>query len=130
MAYDEMLAERIRDVLRDARGLETRKMFGGMAFMVGGHMCCGVVGQDLMVRVGRDGHGAALEKAHSRPMDFTGKPLVGFVYVAHAGIRREADLRRWVHLGLNHVLTLPAKTKGAGKRVAKTAARTRGRAGS
>jgi TfoX/Sxy family transcriptional regulator of competence genes len=98
MAYDEMLASRIRRVLNGPE-VEERRMFGGLAFLVDGRMCCGVVGQDLMARVGAEAHAQALRKAHVRQMDFTGKPLKGFVYVSGDGIRTAAALRKWIAAG-------------------------------
>src|SRR5258705_13061975 len=74
MAYDQNLAERVRAVLIGTDAVTERKMFGGLAFLVGGHMACGIVGNELMLRLGNDGAEAALQEPHSRPMDFTGKP--------------------------------------------------------
>lgn len=96
MAYDERLAERIRTALSGRDDVVERKMFGGITFMVAGRMACGVVHDDLMVRVGSDRHDAALAEPHARPMDFTGRPSRGMVYVEPAGVRSEADLARWV----------------------------------
>jgi hypothetical protein len=79
MAHDEQLAARIRDVLVDEEGVTDRKMFGGLAVMVNGHMACGVVGNDLMLRLGEKGTEHALERPHVRPMDFTGRPPKGMV---------------------------------------------------
>jgi TfoX/Sxy family transcriptional regulator of competence genes len=84
-------------------------MFGGLAFMVRGNMCCGVVGEELMVRVGADGHADALAAPHARPMDFTGRPMKGMVYVAREGVAADADLRGWVERGAAHARSLPAK---------------------
>jgi TfoX N-terminal domain len=98
VAYDERLANRIRRVLNGPQ-VEERRMFGGLAFLVDGRMCCGVVGQDLMARVGAEAHGPALSKAHVRPMDFTGKPLKGFVFVSADGVRTAAALRAWIASG-------------------------------
>ena len=99
MAYDETLAERIRSALDGTPRIEERKMFGGLAFLVHGRMCCGVIGSDLMVRVPLEKFEIALRKAHVRPMDFTGKPLRGFVYVGPPGNRSRAALRTWIELG-------------------------------
>jgi TfoX/Sxy family transcriptional regulator of competence genes len=73
-----------------------KKMFGGLTFMVAGKMACGVVHDDLMVRVGPDGDEAALAEPHTRPMDFTGRPMRGMVYVDPAGLATDADLGHWV----------------------------------
>jgi TfoX N-terminal domain len=89
MAYDERLAERIRHVFGERRDVTERKMFGGLAFLLQGRMCCGIVGSELMVRVTDDEFDAVMRDPHVRPMDFTGKPLRGFVYVAsRASARR------------------------------------------
>ena len=86
MAYDEALAERVRVLLAPRTDVSERKMFGGLAFMVGDHMACGVLGHDLIVRVGPEGSDDALSQPHARPFDFTGRPSRGTVYVAPAGI--------------------------------------------
>lgn len=99
MAYDEQLANRIRRALGDRRDFTVRKMFGGLAFLCQGRMCCGIVGNDLMVRVLLDEFEAALRRRHVRPMDFTGKPLKGFVYVSPPGIATAASLRGWLTRG-------------------------------
>jgi TfoX/Sxy family transcriptional regulator of competence genes len=109
MAYDENLAERVRHVLAGDPDLTERKMFGGVAFMVDGHMCCGIVGNELMLRLGVDGAEAALAKQHVRPMDFTGRPSAGMVYVAPEGLLGRAALRRWVASARSFVATLPPK---------------------
>jgi len=107
MSYDEGLAERIRQVLGPRDDIEERKMFGGLAFLRGGRMFCGIASGDLMVRVGPDAYEKALGKPHVRPMDFTGRPLKGYVYVALAGLRTAAALRAWVRQGADFVSTLP-----------------------
>lgn len=115
MAYDTDLAERVRAALlrATARTAPHReiKMFGGLCFMVGGHMCCGVAGKDLVVRVGSKRRKDALAQPHARPMDFTGRPLKGFVYVARAGCRRPTDLVQWIRRGLSFVRSLPPKAR-------------------
>ncbi len=83
--------------------------------MVGGHMCCGINGGDLMVRVGPDRHDSALSRPHARPMDFTGKPMKGIVYVNSDGLAAEAQLGWWVDMGLDFVRSLPPKRAGAKK---------------
>ena len=109
MAYDETLAERIRSALDGTPGIEERKMFGGLAFLIHGRMCCGVIGSDFMVRVPLEKFEIALRKAHVRPMDFTGKPVRGFVYVGAQGIRSRAVLRTWIELGLQVAAQAAAK---------------------
>lgn len=108
MAYDEQLADRIRDVLAGQAGVTERKMFGGIAFMVDGHMACGIVRDDLMLRLGAEGADAALARPHVREMDFTGRPMTGMVYVEAAGLRGVA-LRNWVDKAVTHARSLPPK---------------------
>ena len=109
MAYDELLAERIRDALSGRAGVTERKMFGGIAFMVGGNMACGVTHEDLMVRLDAEEAERALAEEHVRPMDFTGRPLKGFVYVAPTGTEADESLADWVELAADHAASLPAK---------------------
>lgn len=110
MAYDEDVAFRVREVLADADVYPVeREMFGGLAFMVRGHMTVGIIGDELMIRVGQDGHEDALAQPHAREMDFTGRPMTGFVYVAPEGFTRDEDLRAWVRRGLEFTGSLPPK---------------------
>ena len=109
MAYDEKLAERIRSVLRRRRGISEKKMFGGIAFMVGGHMAVGIVGDALMARVGPQEYERVLRMPHVREMDFTGKPMKGYVYVAPAGFDSAAELEAWVERCVTFVRTLPKR---------------------
>ncbi len=109
MAYDEQLAERVRAVLAGQPGLTERKMFGGLAFMLAGNMCVGVEQERLMVRLGTDLYQEALTRPHAAPMDFTGRPMKGLVFVAPGGISTPVALREWVDLGLQFCQTLPAK---------------------
>src|SRR5260221_5772925 len=99
MAYDERLANRIRQAFGTRNVITERKMFGGLAFLYCGRMCCGIVGRDLMVRIPDDEFDAVMRRRHVRPMDFTGKPLKGFVYVSPPGFRTGAALRPWVSRG-------------------------------
>ncbi len=109
MPYSETLAQRIRSVLADQPGTWERKMFGGVAFMVNGNMCCGVIKDDMMVRVGPDRHEEALALPHARPMDFTHRPIKGMVYVDPVGVVADAALVEWVQRGLEFALSLPPK---------------------
>lgn len=109
MAYDETLAERIRTILATRDDVTERRMFGGIAFMAHGNMCCGVSGEDLMVRLGADGADAALDEPGARPMDFTGRPMKGFAFVGPAGTATDAALHDWVERTLAFADTLPTK---------------------
>jgi TfoX/Sxy family transcriptional regulator of competence genes len=108
MAYSEELADRIRAVVGDD-GVTERRMFGGLCIMRRGNMVCGVTGESLMLRLGPDGADAALDEPHTRPMDFTGKPLKSMVFVEPAGIASDADLRAWIRRAEDFVATLPPK---------------------
>jgi TfoX/Sxy family transcriptional regulator of competence genes len=108
MAYDERLAVRIRGVLADANDVSERKMFGGLAVLVNGNMACGVVGDKLMLRLGRVGAEEALRRPTVLPMDFTGRPMKGMVYVEPAGLRGVA-LRNWVERAVAYARSLPPK---------------------
>lgn len=103
------LARRIRVHLSSTRPVEEKRMFGGLAFMVGGHMCCGVLGDRLMLRLGKEGTADALERAHTAPMDFTGRVSRTMVYVDRSGWESDEDLSRWIAEALAFVSTLPAK---------------------
>lgn len=110
MAYDEALAARIRKALRAKRDVTERKMFGGMAFMLRGHMFVGILDDSLMARVGPENYEKALAKSGVREMDFTGKPMRGYVFVGPEALRTEAQLKRWVDVCVDFVRTLPSKT--------------------
>ena len=109
MAYDEHLAERIRRVLHERDAVTERKMFGGIAFMIGGNMAVGVTRDELMVRVGPDAHDEALAQPHVRVMDMGNRPMRGMINVAPAGIESDADLARWVNAGADVAAALPPK---------------------
>ena len=95
MAFDEQLAERIRKGLAGHQAVEKR-MFGGLCFMVKGAMCCGVHKNDFVARVGSERHDEAVAQAHARLMDITGRPMRGFLFVGHEGVRTDAQLRKWL----------------------------------
>lgn len=104
MPYDELLAKRIRNVLTPyQKHLEEKKMMGGLCFMYKGKMSCGIVKEDLMIRVIHEKYESSLELPHCRVMDFTGKVLKGFLYVDKEGIRTEEQLRSWLNLGIEFV---------------------------
>jgi TfoX/Sxy family transcriptional regulator of competence genes len=109
MAFDEALADRVRDVLVSHGDLSERKMFGGIAFMVGGNMAVGVIDDDLMVRLDPDDAEKALAEPHTRPMDFTGRPMKNMVFVDSAGTAADEDLAGWVEAGAAFAVSLPPK---------------------
>jgi hypothetical protein len=109
VAVDEHLAERVRAALGDDPSVTEVRMFGGLAFLVDGHMACGIVKDELMVRLGAEGGEAALERPHVRPMDFTGRPMRTTVFVEPAGLVEPGELRRWVKAGVEYARSLPPK---------------------
>jgi TfoX/Sxy family transcriptional regulator of competence genes len=116
MAYDEDLADRIREVIPDDGEVTERKMFGGLAFLWEGHMFAGVVGSELMVRIGAQAAQRALERDHVREMDFTGRPMKNMVFVRPAGLRGTA-LEEWVTAAADYARTLaPKQPKHPGRR--------------
>lgn len=108
MAFDEALAERVRDVLGPRPELTEKKMFGGLAFLLRGNMCCGVYGDDLIVRVGPDQDADALAQPGARPFDITGRPMSGWILVGPEATASIDALVEWVDRALSFVATLPA----------------------
>ncbi|MDH3943172.1 MAG: TfoX/Sxy family protein [Anaerolineae bacterium] len=109
MPHDEGLAHRIREMLDDGPAYVEKKMFGGLSFMVNGNMSVGITSDDLVVRVGKENDAEALSHPHTRPMDFTGKPMKGWIYVAPEGYASDEDLLAWIQRGLDFALSLPPK---------------------
>ena len=109
MAFDEGVAQRLREVFADRDDVVEKKMFGGIAFMHRGNMCCGIVDDILMARVGPNAYEAALDRPQAREMDFTGKALTGFVYVDPPGFSEDDELQKWVALCEAFTGALPAK---------------------
>jgi TfoX/Sxy family transcriptional regulator of competence genes len=109
MAYDEPLAERVREAIGKRKGVTERKMFGGIAFMLNGNMMCGVRNDDLILRLGPQEGDAALQRKHTRPFDLSPKPMRGMVMIAAEGCKRTSDLQQWVAKAAKFVETLPAK---------------------
>lgn len=108
MAYNEKLAERIRSQL-DGIPFVEKKMFGGVGFLIGGNMACGVNKDDLIVRVDPEKHGTLLKKAHAKPFDLTGKPMKGWLVVEAEGCKTEKQLSTWVKEGVEFASSLPPK---------------------
>jgi TfoX/Sxy family transcriptional regulator of competence genes len=109
MAYDEELAERVRDLLSARSEVTERKMFGGIAFMVAGNMACGVLGDELIVRLGDDEGEKALAEDGVRPFDFTGKPMKNIVYVSPERTSDDVGLTEWIEAGADYAASLPSK---------------------
>ncbi|MGE2716904.1 TfoX/Sxy family protein [Mycolicibacterium litorale] len=110
MAYDADLAERIREIVAVERGLSEQRMFGGLAFLVGGHMAVAASGQGgLMVRVPADQTDALLRRAHVTPMTMAGREIRGWLLVDPEGVRTTRQLQSWVRRGVDYVKGLPVK---------------------
>ena len=113
MAFSENLANRLRVALAPQEDLEEKKMMGGLTFMVNGKMCLGIVKDDLMVRLNPDIHDAVVEKNGCREMDFTGKPMKGYVFVSPEAVETEKELDYWVNLALEYnQIAKASKKKG------------------
>lgn len=126
MAYDLKLADRVRAIVGDRKNVTEKAMFGGLAFLLDGKMFCGVLGDELLARVGPDAHDAAMARPHVRIMDFSGRPMRGYVFVGSGAITTAAQLGRWVNDCASHVATLPAKKLKKGSRKDADAHRRRG----
>ena len=111
MVYDELLATRIKAALGPLPGLEEKKMFGGVGFLLNGNMACGVHKNNLIVRIGAATYFKALTHPNTLPFDMTGKPMAGWIMVEPKGCEKEDDLKAWVRQGLEFAMTLPNKGK-------------------
>ncbi len=109
MAYDNVLADRVRPLVMRRRGFVEKRMFGGLGFLLNGNMCLGVWKDVLIVRVGPQAYEAALARPHVRQFDVTGRPMRGWAMVEPAGVQRDADLIEWANLAIDFVCGLPAK---------------------
>jgi len=109
MPYDMALAQSIRAHLQGQEHLTEKEMFGGIGFMINGNVACGVIGKEMMVRVGPAGHAQALATPHARPFDMTGRPAKGWIMVGPGGLQSEGDVRSWVERGVSFARSLPAK---------------------
>lgn len=110
MAYDENLALRIRKRLIEQAGYAEKKMFGGIAYLLHGNMACGILREQLIVRVGPRRYGEALARPDTRPFDVTGRPMTGWVQVAPAGWEAPGQLSAWLELGVAYAHSLPPKS--------------------
>ena len=111
MAFDESLAARIRDTLARMRGVEEKKMFGGVGFLLNGNMLVGVWKDSLIVRLGPDNSDDALLEPHVREFDITGRPMKGWIMVEAEGVEEDDELKDWIDRALRFVNTLPTKEK-------------------
>jgi TfoX/Sxy family transcriptional regulator of competence genes len=110
MAYDEDLANRVREQLADEPAITEQQMFGGLAFMLRGNMCVGVSGQGgLMVRIEPDSTDEALAQPHARPFEMRGRPMRGWIRVATEGLESDEQLADWVRRGRAFAGSLPPK---------------------
>lgn len=109
MSYDKKTILRIREALKGSSGLIEKEMFGGIGFLLFGNMACGVIKDEMVVRVGPHGYEEALLEPHTRPFDYIGRPMRGWVVVSPEGFKHQEDLQNWVALGVNYASTLPAK---------------------
>ena len=109
MPFDEALAVRVRSALQGSDGLVEKRMFGGLAFLLNGNMCCGVHGDELIVRLDPERADAALRERHARVFDLTGRPMKGWVLIAPGGVATDDALRSWVGRGLDFAGSLPPK---------------------
>lgn len=109
MAYDEKLAARLDHYFEGREDVEVRKMFGGLCFMISNHMCCGIIANTLIARVGPDAYTDSLAKQHVKEMDFTGKAMKGMVCVSADGIQQESELAAWLVICEKYVKSLPPK---------------------
>ncbi len=125
MAYDELLAQRI---LRFFEGNkikhDARRMMGGLCFMLDGKMCVGVEKNRLMARIGPDAYEKALERKGCHPMDFTGRPMRGFVFVEQEGLKSEKDLVYWLELSLAYNPTAKKSSKSKRQKTNRSSARS------
>jgi TfoX/Sxy family transcriptional regulator of competence genes len=110
MAYDEELADRIRELIGREPKLTERKMFGGLAFLVGGNMAIGASGQGgILVHVDPAGAERLVEKTEARYMEMRGRTMKGWLRVAPEHLRTKGQLAKWVDLGVGFARSLPAK---------------------
>ncbi len=109
MAFNEKLADRIREQLGPQHGLVEKKMFGGLAFLLNGNMCCGVHGEDMIVRIAAEQTDEALGEKYTRIFDLTGRPMKGWILVHPPGLKTKAALAKWVRIAVEYAVSLPAK---------------------
>ncbi len=109
MAYDTKLGERIREKLKGTRGIEEKKMFGGVGFIIHGNMACGILKDDLIVRVDPATHNSLMKRVHVKPFDNMGRPMAGWILVSPAGCKTDKALSDWIKMGVDFAKSLPPK---------------------
>ncbi len=110
MSFDDHLADRTRHHLAKQKGLIEKKMFGGIGFLLNGNMCCGVLGDELIVRLNPEKADEVLAQKHTRIFDFSGRPMKGWIFVDPKGLAKESDLQTWLEIALEYAKNLPVKT--------------------
>lgn len=118
MAYDEALAQRVRQILARQRDVEEKRMFGGLCFMVSGRMCCGVDRTGLILRLPVEKAEAALREPHVKVFDMTGRPLAGFVLVGPKSCERADQVARWLEPAIAHALASARDASKVGRKPA------------
>lgn len=109
MAYDLKLAQRVRTTIGSASGLSEKEQFGGIAFLIRGNVACGIIGEELLVRVGKELHDEAVQMKGAKPFSLTGRPSKGWVLVGRSGLKGPAALKKWVEMGMEFARSLPPK---------------------
>lgn len=109
MPYDQDLAQRIGEALHGLPGLQAKKMFGGIGYLINGNMACGVLGEDMIVRVGPGKYDEALAQPYTRPFAMTGRPMSGWLLVSPSGVIEESDFKSWIDQAVEYAQSLPAK---------------------
>jgi len=109
MVYDKGLMHRVEEILQDTSGFSHKKMFGGICFLLNGNMVCGIIKEDLIVRVGKAKYEHSLSLPHTRVFDITRRPMTGWVMVSSKGYESDKDLQKWIQRGVDIALSLPPK---------------------
>jgi len=109
MAYDEGLAQRVREEIEELPGFDEKKMFGGICFLLNGNMACGVLNDDIIVRVGADNYEESLRLSYTREFDLTGRSMKGWVVVSSKGLESDEGLGQWLKKGVDFARSLPPK---------------------
>ncbi len=109
MAYDEGLLQRVEKILQDEDGFTYKKMFGGICCLINGNMACGIINEDLIVRVGKENYESCLKKPDTSIFDFTGRPMTGWVMVSASGYESDKALIQWLQYGLDTAQSLAPK---------------------